>query len=185
MSSQVELELKDPQVDPQGELFFKDMSKQINKRYCPGCRQWVPTGNKYWAFHYGKPHGKLCKTCWNKRRKRKHVGLGVFSYVDQKVSGMRWDSKQRGIEPDRRITREYILVLLKENPECQACGRKLDMETRGKAPNRVTIDRQDNSKGYVLGNLGIICWRCNQLKKDGTLQEFKGIIAYMEGEPAG
>ena len=50
MSSQVELELKDPQVDPQGELFFKDMSKQINKRYCPGCRQWVPTGNKYGIY---------------------------------------------------------------------------------------------------------------------------------------
>ena len=112
--------------------------------------------------------------------------MGVIKYIEHKVWGMSWQNRKKGIEPDKRLTREYILLLLHENPNCQACDRELDMETRDKnVPNRVTIDRQDNSKGYVKDNLGVICWKCNRLKRNGTLPELKGLVAYMEGPAAG
>lgn len=42
-----------------------------------------------------------------------------------------------------------------------------------------TIDRIDNSKGYVAGNIQVISKRANLLKKDGSVQELAGILCYM------
>jgi hypothetical protein len=38
--------------------------------------------------------------------------------------------------------------------------------------NRVSVDRYDNSKGYVKGNLRLVCWQANQGKGSGTSREF-------------
>ena len=42
-----------------------------------------------------------------------------------------------------------------------------------------TLERVDNSKGYIKGNVAIICWRCNHIKNDATIEDFKNIIKYM------
>jgi len=43
-----------------------------------------------------------------------------------------------------------------------------------------TVDRRIPTLGYVKGNVRVISWRANDLKKDGTLDEFRRIVAYME-----
>jgi len=48
--------------------------------------------------------------------------------------------------------------------------------------NSPTLDRFDNSKGYVKGNVYVISWRANNLKNDGVLEEFECIVRYMKGE---
>jgi hypothetical protein len=40
-----------------------------------------------------------------------------------------------------------------------------------------SIDRMDNSRGYVPGNVRIISWRANKLRSDGTLKELVAIAA--------
>lgn len=44
-----------------------------------------------------------------------------------------------------------------------------------------SVDRFDNAKGYTPDNIRVISWRANMLKRDGTLDEFRKIVAYMEG----
>jgi|ERR1035437_358752 hypothetical protein len=45
---------------------------------------------------------------------------------------------------------------------------------------RASIDRKDNSKGYVPGNVFIISFRANQLKSDGTAVELRALANWME-----
>jgi hypothetical protein len=75
---------------------------------------------------------------------------------------------------------EYDLLPLPEF--CPVLGVKL-VYIPGGAGACATVDRIDNSKGYVPGNVAIICYRANILKRDGCINEFKALIEYMEKGP--
>lgn len=61
---------------------------------------------------------------------------------------------------------------------CACCGHELDYEHR-QTRYSPSIDRIRNERGYVTGNVAIICFRCNSLKKDGTESDFVQILDYM------
>lgn len=43
-----------------------------------------------------------------------------------------------------------------------------------------SLDRIDNAKGYVPGNVAVISWRANRLKSDASILELRRILAYIE-----
>jgi hypothetical protein len=62
---------------------------------------------------------------------------------------------------------------------CPVCGR--DMVTRGKrgdAANK-SLDQMSPGAGYTTSNCAVICYRCNVLKNDATVQELDQIVAWM------
>lgn len=57
---------------------------------------------------------------------------------------------------------------------CPILGVPLRYGGNGKGrqdDNSATIDRIDNSKGYVKGNVLIVSWRANRLKNDANAEE--------------
>ena len=46
--------------------------------------------------------------------------------------------------------------------------------------NSPSLDRVDSTRGYVPGNLQVISWRANQLKRDGTLEEFEKLVTHLK-----
>lgn len=46
--------------------------------------------------------------------------------------------------------------------------------------NTPTVDRIDNTKGYVKGNVAIISWRANKAKSDLSLEEIRALAKYVE-----
>lgn len=68
---------------------------------------------------------------------------------------------------------------------CPVLGLPLSIGDRGVAGAidcSPTLDRVDNSKGYVKGNVRVISWRANKVKNDSTIEELESILAYMRGE---
>lgn len=87
-------------------------------------------------------------------------------------------AKNRAKELGREfsIEREHVVI-----PEtCPVLGIPIEKGTGPFQPNSPSLDRIDSSRGYVPGNVAVISWRANCLKRDGTLAEFRKIVAYME-----
>lgn len=67
---------------------------------------------------------------------------------------------------------------------CPVLGIRLVYPTRagegGVAyrPDRPTLDRWDNAKGYIPGNVFVISFRANKLKGNATADELRKIAAY-------
>jgi hypothetical protein len=96
------------------------------------------------------------------------------------IRGARARAKKRGIPFDDEI-RE---VLTNPAPTvCECCNRPFDYthrnKNRGASPS---IDKINNRLGYVVGNVAIICWRCNNLKRDATAQELRMVADWMDSK---
>jgi len=99
------------------------------------------------------------------------------------VAYMVRDAKARA----RRKGQEFSITKddLTMPSSCPCCGGKIAMRTgpakRGPTPHSPSIDRLDSNFGYVPGNVAIICWRCNELKRNATADELRKILAWIEG----
>lgn len=68
------------------------------------------------------------------------------------------------------------------NEVCPYLGILLvPMSTNNYLDNVMTLDRIDNSKGYVPGNIEVISYRANRIKCDATAEELLQIGTRMKG----
>ena len=91
---------------------------------------------------------------------------------------MRGKAKQRHIE----FAIEFEDLVWPEF--CPVLGIKLDYSTGNKQgkPQEASpsIDRLDNNLGYLPGNVEVISFRANSIKRDATLEELKQLVAWLE-----
>lgn len=62
---------------------------------------------------------------------------------------------------------------------CPILGVPIEILT-GKHYNGCSLDRIDNTKGYIKGNVAVLSRRANRLKSDMSLEEARAVLAYME-----
>lgn len=63
---------------------------------------------------------------------------------------------------------------------CPVLGIKLGLFNTKLSWDSPTLDRIDNAKGYIKGNVAIISWRANCLKGAATLEELEAIVAWVK-----
>jgi len=96
------------------------------------------------------------------------------AYWSQKLNTIRSNCKSRGLDYD--ITRPYLQDLYdKQNGKCEITGRDLVMARidteHAERINTCSVDRIDNSKGYIKGNVRLITLQANSAKWTGTDEE--------------
>lgn len=104
----------------------------------------------------------------------------VKSYLRRILSKKRHRSKKGG--PETTVTLEYLVNLWnKQEGVCVLSGRKMiwkvqpDSNTTVHSPDVISVDRIDQSRGYVPGNVRLVCWRVNTFRghfSDAELIEF-------------
>ncbi len=48
----------------------------------------------------------------------------------------------------------------------------------GRVPTSPSVDRIDPTQGYIAGNVEVISWRANFIKKDASKEELSQVSAY-------
>ena len=90
--------------------------------------------------------------------------------INQRITDSRNRAKKNGWEHD--IDAEHVrFLLVQSGKRCPYSGQKFVFETGN--PNMFSVDRVDNSKGYIKGNVVVTSVRANKAKLDMSLEEFK------------
>lgn len=98
------------------------------------------------------------------------------AYLPRKLEAMWFSARTRAKQSNLPfdITIDDI-----ETPErCPILGYVLDYQGNG-GDNAASLDRIIPERGYVKGNIATISWRANNLKRDGTLDEFLKIAEWL------
>lgn len=167
-------------------------NKQCKSGYAGTCKECQNLYSKKWKQKHSKELSE-------KRRKRyaETKGLEVKKREElrkQKYplrrrcqllrSGMNDRAKLKNIKFDKEFfTVNYLMERLSENPNCECCGKKLDIEFKVNKKfndNSPSMDRVDPNNGYTKENTAILCWRCNKHKQDATSQELRIIADFMD-----
>lgn len=65
---------------------------------------------------------------------------------------------------------------------CPVFGFPLERGTGQKQDNSPSLDRIDNTKGYIPGNIVVVSWLANRLKSNATVDQLKAIVAFYEAQ---
>lgn len=139
------------------------------KRYFTG----KPCRRGHVAFRYARDGN--CELC-ARMSYYKHRNKNLFCNL---LVNARRRSKLQG------ITFSLTQADLVCGDSCPCCGQKFSIDPAYKRRRRInprgpTIDRLIASKGYVAGNVAVICFRCNELKRDATAKELRQIADWLE-----
>ncbi len=120
----------------------------------------------------GLSRTNLCPECNTRKYSQKDSRLKLL-----------YGARARALESGREltITKEDISI----PAECPVLGIRLEESTgKGKVYgeevyNSPSLDRVNNAIGYTPDNICVMSYRANTLKKDGDLDDFLPILAYM------
>lgn len=108
-----------------------------------------------------------------------------FKYSARNLMNGIWDrSRTYGYEvsPELR-TSQFIEEWLRRQPNCECCNTKLDIGRKGvgcKNDASPSFDRFDLAKGYTLENTALVCWRCNNIKRNYSASDLRRVAAWIE-----
>lgn len=122
-----------------------------------------------------------------REQERLRLNRNPIRYRAQQMrAGMKERALLFGLPFDRFLfTVTHVEAALRKDPMCECCRSPFQfqfefaVERKGPRPNSPSIDRIIPRLGYVKGNVAILCWRCNNLKRDATAEELEKIAAWM------
>lgn len=159
-------------------------------KLCKKCAEYKPANTEYFLKDkkgYFYPYCRECKKEYLKSRKNttpltkeelyerklsKQKVARSKKWANYLVDSSRNSAKRYGREFD--IDVDYILDLYeKQNQKCYWYGIDLEPSPVSKYPAKPSIDRLDNNKGYVKGNIVISCMAANYGRNSCDVEVFK------------
>lgn len=166
-------------------------------RICSTCCEAKPA-SEFWR-NPGRRDGLMaeCKACMSDRHSRWRAANSTPEFRAKKVAVTQ---EMRKRNPRAQLLRQArarakkkgieFSITLADVPWADVCP-VLGISLRyggwggfGGKPDSASLDRIDNTKGYVPGNVAVISDRANKLKGNATADELEAIVRWMRGEAA-
>ena len=137
----------------------------MNRR-CYVCKIIKDLGYFYNDKYQHLGHQYICKKCHNEKSKTINKRLirieGSYIFYRSRYRHLQMNAKKRGIDFQWSYL-DYKNLYITSNKRCYYCNT--DVHSFPKIhTNSLTIDRKDNTVGYVKGNCVVACFRCNTMK---------------------
>jgi hypothetical protein len=139
--------------------------------HCQGCKEWKELTN--FCGH------KICRRCRYDDEREKWLELvnsDIGIYFQHKLGAAQNRAKKKGMAFDLDVPFLLDIYDLQGN----VCGYSKGLMTmeqgKGRGPNACSIDRFDNTLGYLQTNIILCTWKANTAKTDFSLDE---ILIYM------
>lgn len=83
--------------------------------------------------------------------------------------------------------RGYIAAWIREQPNCACCGVAWHLFPKNGMKNDASpsIDQLAPGAGYLLDNISLICWRCNNIKRNYSAADLQKVAAWILGREKG
>jgi len=115
------------------------------------------------------------------RKRQDPLLFGYESPVLNKMLGMWYGAESRAKSYGREFNISLDDVIERYVEICPILGIPIEWNNTGTfCHGSPSLDRVDNTKGYIKGNIQIISHRANALKKDYLLCEWEKVCAYMQ-----
>lgn len=88
------------------------------------------------------------------------------------LEASKYRARKKGLE--HNITLEDVVI----PSTCPILGIPIVVGDKKQTDNSPSIDRIDNSKGYVKGNIVVVSWKANDLKGRATIDELEKIVHF-------
>lgn len=119
---------------------------------------------------------------WKARKIEKAIADPYYFQAKVLHNGMKARSRSEVIMDSERFTVSFIEDMLRNQSKCQCCGVSFNVGYKGKKQggnDSPSLDRFIPEKGYVKGNVILICLRCNILKRDATCEELQRLATFV------
>jgi len=114
---------------------------------------------------------RICKTC-RQSGKIKKINENPYTYLSNLYSHIK---NKRARSHEFTIEREHLYQIFdKQKGLCSYTGIPMThiKDGTGHHNTNISIDRYDNNKGYVSGNIRLVCLAVNMMKYTMDLDEF-------------
>lgn len=140
--------------------------QKLTHKLCKRCGQTKPRDQFYITKKGNGEHiNQHCKVCHGETNRERRFTPGALLTRAKNGAG------KRGIECT--ITKEDIII----PPRCPVLNVEwvYDGVRHDHAPS---LDRIDSTKGYIPGNIAVVCWRVNRLKNNATIDELRSLVEF-------
>ena len=169
-------------------IFSKDSSRKNGyKNWCLSCVR--KRGKKYRSKNKIKINKKSKDNYSNNKEKIKiyYINRMINDPITYRAEaihhGMKASNRKRGTEFDENyFSISNIRKLISEITHCPCCKVIFIFEsllTNQKNMNAPSADRKNNNEGYIKDNVIFICWGCNKLKRDSSVEEIEKVVEWL------
>lgn len=145
-------------------LIFVNKSTEYSRRYRAKHTAKVKARRRAHYLANKERLGAQTKQNWRERRGRDPIGV--------LLAAARQRARRKGVLFS--ICREDIRL----PALCPVLGIALELAWGGRKDNSPSLDRIDNRKGYIPGNMAVISWRANRIKSDANAEELQKVASY-------